>query len=78
MKINVTQNDINQGRIASADCCPVARAIRRQTGREALVGPMYCDISDQENIPLPEEVRRFICDFDCGIEGKPFSFYLDI
>jgi hypothetical protein len=77
--INVTQEDIDQGKRTSPTQCAVALAMRRETGNEWVVGEYDMD-NFQTNIGvrLPEEARTFIKDFDYGRPVEPFSFTVDI
>lgn len=75
--INVTQRDIDHGKIQDCTDCPVALAIRRS------VGPLYkvdvirsiVVISGKVRC-LPREVSEFIRRVDAGLPVKPFSFNL--
>lgn len=79
MRIEVSENDILCGVKGDPVHCPIARALERQTGYEAVVDPdeislkiaghMHCmDIP-----PLCEEFVKF---FDTGYPVAPFSFEL--
>lgn len=81
IKIEVTAEDIQQGKHSSPCACPVACAIRRTTG--AYVGVFgdyidYCDPRTNEDyvITPPLKVERFIHRFDGGKKVQPFSFTL--
>jgi hypothetical protein len=80
MTIDVTQEDIEQGRPQSTLCCPVALAMRRITGKRWTVGTtsMSClDVDTNKKRFLPVGVGRRISLFDRGGVMEPFSFEVD-
>lgn len=78
MKIQVTQEDINNGMRRNGNKCPVTLAIKRATGI-ALVssGLTICVYGRRELIP-PVAVTEFIEQFDAGNPVSPFEFNLPI
>jgi hypothetical protein len=83
MKIQVTQENIDQGNSFSSEC-PVALACQD-------AGLAYVDVSYPASLPLeiqwgaeqpmqhavaPRSVRRFVEAFDKGQPVKPFNFIL--
>lgn len=78
-KIEVTQEDIEQGVALSPYGCPVACAVKRQfpdvfvsvCNTSIWVGPMCFKAND--------DISDFISEFDCGgpSKCKPFSFTLE-
>ena len=77
MKITVTQNDIDSGYQYSCECCPVALAIRRDTGRKAIVGNFRVSFEDGSGFyDLPFDVSESIQHFDNGAQIDPFEFEL--
>lgn len=81
MRIDVTQEDIDQGERGSCLKCAVALAIHRATQREIEVGYFTAgehDCNWNEVISLPPLATQFIADFDLGAPVTPFSFELDI
>ncbi len=83
MLIEVTQNDIDEGRRGECELCPVARAIKRASGSHCV----YVDPTEVllgENVleatwtKLPEEAAQFIEDYDNMQPVDPFSFNLNI
>lgn len=75
MIINVTQDHISKGRRHRCEHCPIALALKEQTG--------LCCIVTDDNIQIDNKVydhtvesRGFIFDFDMGYIVKPFSFEL--
>lgn len=79
MTITVTQDCINEGLAARCTLCPVALAIKKQTGCGYVwVGGYSAYIDHGKSIDLPLKARKFIKDFDYGKVRRPFSFELDI
>jgi len=77
MKIKITKLDIERGIRLNCYNCPIARAIRRCTGKE-LVGAGYFRIHWGNNgCRTPIEVLDFMNDFDNGLAAKPFEFELE-
>jgi len=89
MKIDITQEDINNGIPRNHECCPVALAIKRcfktdlvlVNGRRAMFTkfkPMSLTggaiEAYQYEMPLPENVQFFISMFDKGVGVGPISF----
>lgn len=80
MLIEVTQDDIDKGKVGSCKECPVALAVNR------VIAPGYCTVgtsgiwtySNPGRIySTPGVVVRFIKHFDRTREGKPFTFELN-
>lgn len=79
MKIQVTQEDIDNGVRASCKFCPVASAIRRAFNNKAVVRTYNLDVSINDKlILLPLEAVDFILLFDAEVKVKPFEFELDL
>jgi hypothetical protein len=81
MKVDVTQEDIEQGRSGSASSCPVALAVTRATGRKCGVTQDYLYFYGSKGqllggLALPPYVTRAIVQFDSTESMKPFSFKL--
>ena len=85
-KIQVTLNDIQKGKRDHRSCCPVAKAIRRQTTlKQFCVNDGYLSIFDDdaweiEEIQFPKKVVDFVNKFDeNGAKAvKPFDFVLNL
>ena len=81
MRIEVTAEDIRNGRKHDCQYCPVARAIARATGREVLTGRITCQIRSSytpwRSVILPRVVFDFTESFDAGALVQPFDFELD-
>lgn len=82
MLIRVTEEDIREGRPRSICDCPVARAIRRQTGRPVLVGSFTLGWPGNEvRLESPLAVIEFVSRFDSPLadmrrRAVPFDFEL--
>lgn len=88
LTVNVTAEDIAQGRRSDCHLCPVARALRRVTGSVWAAVGRYEMVWRGPNAKAircdtPDEVIRFVADFD-SVPGvnippfAPFSFELEI
>jgi hypothetical protein len=79
MKIEVTQQNINDGRKHNCTSCPIALAIYQATGEEAAVSCFRTYLGeDCAGIALPSSAALFIERFDAGKSVSPFSFDLPI
>ena len=54
-----------KGRLRDTCCCPLARYLRRVTGRTVSVTVRTCVVGTVR-LPLPDTVERFRSEFDCG------------
>lgn len=92
MQVEVTQDDIDQGCVAQAYNCPVARALNRATGETDWsvcqeYAARYADLEDGADDDtqqvrlahayMPEAVGKFVTDFDNGCPVEPFTFDFD-
>lgn len=79
-KIHVTAEDIELGTPYSVDSCPIALAIRRETGIAGAVGreTVRVRVRFDRIIRLPRAATRFIPRFDSYREVKPFNFFLEV
>lgn len=81
--INVTQDDIKNGRRNSPYLCPIALSLKRETQNSTYitVGAKYA-ILDFKQVGqvyrLPFDARLFISHFDNGLSVVPQSFTLDL
>jgi len=72
MIIEITKEDIRLGRRSSINACPVARALRRRLGTEAVVSAYYYrQTAGSPVILISEKLAEFIHDFDHGLKVKP-------
>ena len=78
MRINVTQEHIDNGSVQNTESCPVALAVVSQTGRMTRVFPDYIFIEGETRIDLPSKAKQFVDDFDELKFVEPFSFNLPI
>ena len=81
--IQVTENDIKNGRPCNAQECAVARAIARhlKRGVELIVGRTHIHVGDSHlKLKTPEAASDFIQRFDDQPEAQhsPITFTLDI
>ena len=79
MKIEVTQEHIDQGIINSLVNCPIALAIKSK-GFNCRLDQLYIYIDLKDKIiyiQTPKFVANFIKDFDDGRPVSPFSFEID-
>ncbi len=84
MKIDVTQEDIDQGLRNDGWKCPVGRGVQRATNDgdfaveiDRIVRGTEGD-EDYLSVELPEDVGERICKFDDGLGMQPFSFEIDL
>ena len=82
-QIEVTQDDINNGKPHTCSSCPVALAISRTTNYKAEVGLYIITLFNSKgfsyrSIKIPADIRQFIKAFDSYMPVSPFSFELDI
>lgn len=77
MQINVTTADIANGTPGNGESCPVANAIRRQTGCQAVHVGMAC-LLDGKLCLLPFSVLFHIAIYDFNGRMRPFSFQLAV
>ena len=77
MKINVTQEHIDNGKRMDPFCCPVALALKDQRIVHDGVGANEIDLN-YRFIRCPEPLRKFINDFDGERKVQPQVFDVDI
>lgn len=88
IKINVTQDDIEQGKRNCGNHCAIARAVKREIEElvpydvtpeiGGLFGDFYVSHVGSFDVKLTRKAAKFIRDFDNGRPVKPFSFTLTI
>lgn len=81
MKIQVTQEDITNGKKDHCIQCPIALAMIRTTGKIWEVYNTCCGRLENEfyiEHRLPQEAQVFIEAFDDGDDVSPFEFELEI
>lgn len=78
MVIEVTAEDIAQGKRLSPLCCPVALALKRHTGKPISVACYLVreDASPRKWCGFAKEVWDFLLAFDTGKPVQPFTFEL--
>ena len=74
--VNVTEENIRNGRRLQGSSCPVALALQDMGFKEPLVDSRIFWFSKQPNaiIKLSRRAQRFIADFDSYRGVAPFSF----
>ena len=82
MRIEVTQENIEDGERAMVACCPVALAMADAGLLGAFAYPIKLEWSSPKDMKryvaaLPPEVERFMIDFDNERPVKPFEFDLE-
>ena len=81
VRVQVTQQDIDDGKAGEAYRCPVALAARRAFPRQHVRVYAPCIMLIESGYPtfdLPSEARRFVDRFDGGVHVEPFEFDLDV
>jgi len=83
MVVTVTKNDIKAGFLHHSFHCPIAKALKRATKRAVSIGVGYATVYRSESdrykntvYILPDEVVKFIRNFDRGLPVEPFTFTL--
>jgi hypothetical protein len=72
MKINITQEHINNGRRADCDNCPIALALKEQFERATVRSFVRTwDGDKRRNFLLTSKAVSFITDFDNGRPVEP-------
>jgi hypothetical protein len=73
--VDITSEDISEGKPGSCGKCPIALAATRAMGRQVTVGATTIgEFFGTRYWNLPEIAMNFIADFDCDRPVKPFSF----
>lgn len=81
IKIEVTQNDLNNGVRCAGWQCPVHLALWRATGQRWDVGVRSATAiegSPKRTIQFSDEVCALIYDFDNGLPVRPITFEVEI
>lgn len=77
MRVVVTAKDIQDGERGNSTRCPIALALRRQTGEEWEVQRRTCYAAARPGVlVLSAEAQRFIRDYDHGRAVTPRAFEL--
>ena len=77
MRINVTQQDIDNGLRCNQTHCPIAIAVYRCAALSFAVYSINMRYKEF-NIQLPASVQEFIESFDNNKEVQPFSFEVNL
>lgn len=85
MRIEVTRQDVAEGRQCHATCCPVARAVARAVGPGSECIAVTVEVAvvllhgDRlHNVGLPFGVGERIAEYDREGKMEPFSFELPL
>lgn len=80
LHVEVTAQDIANGKRCNLRECPIAYALERAGLKTARVYNFRVvpNPTGVVGIPLPFKATAFIADFDRGLPTKPFSFELDV
>lgn len=80
MRIEVTQEDIENGQRGSSDRCPIARAVLRNLRviPEGLYVGLQAIETEEEWFELPREAKLFIRAFDGAGSDRPLPFAFDL
>ena len=76
ISVEVTQEDITEGKPERNEECPTALAIKRATAGAHVYVQTYVAFVDGVIYNLPEEATLFIADFDSQRTVEPFSFVM--
>lgn len=78
LKVKVTRKLIKAGTRHNSECCPIALAVRGAGAIFVGVGSVDIDWADAEGnhfyTALPRKARKFISDFDSGLDVCPIEF----
>lgn len=79
-RIEVTQEDIEKGKLGECSACPIALAMRRATGKPFEVGTdiYWLGFDLRSERMLPPEAALFVSDFDDKKPVQPFSFEIEL
>lgn len=88
MKIQITQDDIDNGVIGDSNHCPIARAFKRIGYTEVIVEQkriyLYGDTYNSSNvyrkkyIDMPENGKKFVLYYDRSEPVEPFELEVKI
>lgn len=77
-KIEVTQEDIENGVPCKSLYCPIALAVSRKLGIPVYIGIYTVCAEHNDLAKLPYKATKWITQFDIGRKVEPFSFDLDV
>lgn len=79
LQIEVTQKDIECGKIGNGFICPIALALKRKYGDilvdDGVVGPLIYTIFGEY---MGDRIERFVAEFDRGERVEPTNFDVDL
>jgi hypothetical protein len=76
IEYEVTADDIARGKPGFPSLCPIARALKRQTGATWIVGAYNASDDEGRLWRLDARALRFIRTFDGIGDAQPFASYL--
>jgi hypothetical protein len=80
--IEVTEQDIKDGKPCTISSCPIARALRRTLPKSVAQvggdGITMNGVFGRRSITTPAKILAFVESFDNGYPVKPFSFNIDV
>ncbi len=81
LRINVTQDDIDNGERSNPNCCPIAHAVTRMgfssvRVEEAVIGFTDAYKEIYKGVPLTRAAKRFIKRFDRFKKVHPSTFII--
>lgn len=75
LKVQVTADDIREGKREDSLHCPIALALQRLLGQPWRVGTNVAQGPNWgESADLPPAAREFVLRFDLGLPVEPFEF----
>ncbi len=79
MRIHVTREDVENGRVRDAQNCPVAIALRRAgVAHFGVSGMLVWVASGHRAVVLPGPVQEWILNYDYGMQMMPIDFDLHL
>ena len=78
MRVQVTQDHIDNGCRGLMGSCPIALAVRELTGANNVLVLDCGVIADGRDSGIPREAREFVRRFDNGEKVQPFDFEIDL
>jgi hypothetical protein len=74
IKVQVTQEDIDEGCRGDFACCPIARALWRVFPEKSVMVEFHCVWIGDMKRELPPDAVRFIEEYDTNHLVQPFEF----
>lgn len=81
MKVEIKKSHIKRGKALDKCMCPVALALKAKGCKSVIVDDEAMSFRIKGNHAfaraLPQDVQRFISDFDRGLQVYPLTFHVD-